>query len=123
MGTRALVKIDPYCKIKVMSDGYVEGVGKELIEFLSKRKFVSGIPINKENCVNGMADLAAQVVAYLKLSDGEISAGKVYLEPLDENTQDHEYCYDLRRVNNKLVLWADSDGIIWESEQELPELF
>lgn len=56
-------------------DGYPEGHGVELADFLDGGKLVNGISVGEENRVfNGMGCLSAQCVAYFK--DG---AGGIYL--------------------------------------------
>ena len=70
-------------------DGYPTGHGAELVDFLTKGKLVDGLPMgNKEIVFNGMACLAAQLVAYFK-----DEAGGFYLHPTDVTDcgQDYEY--------------------------------
>jgi len=56
-------------------DGYPEGHGIDLADFLAGGTMVNGISLNEERLVfNGMGCLSAQVVAYFK--DG---AGGIYL--------------------------------------------
>ena len=55
-------------------DGYLEGVGKSLAEWLLHKIMVNGIPDYKHDYANGMTDLAAQYVHDFK--DG---IGSLYL--------------------------------------------
>lgn len=53
-------------------DGYPGGHGKELADFLSKIKMVNGIGMERESIANGVACLAAQIVAHFKSEPGGI---------------------------------------------------
>ena len=54
-------------------DGYPEGHGKELAEFLAGMKIVNGISmVDGPRIANGMGCLAAQVVAHFKTEPGHI---------------------------------------------------
>ena len=85
MGTRSLTRVIPrqeglsfnegHEKIELAFvnmyrhlDGYPEGHGLDLAEFLKDIKIVNGIPLNKElgNQANGSGCLAAQMVKYFK---------------------------------------------------------
>ena len=70
-------------------DGYPEGHGAELVEFLKQFTLTNGVnPNETRKTANGMGCLAAQLVAHFK--DG---AGQFYLEPVTakECGQDYEY--------------------------------
>jgi hypothetical protein len=54
------------------SDGYPSGHGKDLADFLSKIKMVNGISMERESIANGVACLAAQIVAHFKTEPGGI---------------------------------------------------
>jgi hypothetical protein len=91
MGTRSLTYVfdDNYDAIVCMYrqfDGYPEGHGADLVEFLSGN-LVNGIDDNK-NDFNGMGCLAASLVA--KMKEG---AGGIYIYSVDtkECGQDYEY--------------------------------
>ena len=69
-------------------DGYPDGHGSELAEFLSKGKVVNGIGVGDDSLqFNGIGCLAAQVVAEFK--DG---AGGIYLQKSNKNSGE-EYRY------------------------------
>lgn len=51
-------------------DGYLEGVGKSLAEWLIPKIMVNGIPDYEHNYANGIGDLAAQFVHDFKDSIG-----------------------------------------------------
>lgn len=62
-------------------DGYPEGHGLDLAEFLSKGKMVNGISLNDTIVFNGMGCLTAQVVAHFK--DGP---GGIYLQRANKDS-------------------------------------
>lgn len=71
-------------------DGYFEGHGEELQEFLKEFKIVNGYSSNTEKQANGMSCLAAQLVAHFK--DG---IGEIYI--CDHNNNE-EYNYLIRYI-------------------------
>ena len=78
MGTRSItvVKDEEGKKIiemYIQYDGYPEGVGKDLLDFIATGKMVNGIG-GDANVFNGISCFAAQLVAHLKNG-----AGGVYL--------------------------------------------
>jgi len=82
-------------------DGGPESVGRELKEFLKDRKVINGIPFfdiffadpDNYNCANGMHELAAQLVVFLKQ---KYPIGDVYLVP--SGWGDADYVYRIRFV-------------------------
>ena len=68
-------------------DGYMEGHGKDLADFLAGGKLVNGIGMDDKVVFNGMGCLSAQVVAHFK--DG---AGGFYLQRGNKNSGE-EYRY------------------------------
>ena len=68
-------------------DGYMEGHGKDLADFLAGGKLVNGIGGGDKFVFNGMGCLSAQVVAHFK--DG---AGGFYLQRANKNSGE-EYRY------------------------------
>jgi len=66
-------------------DGYPEGHGLDLAQFLAQGKLVNGITLNDTIVFNGMGCLTAQVVAHFK--DG---AGGIYLQRANRNSGE---CY------------------------------
>jgi hypothetical protein len=99
MGTRSLTFVyekygqvqKPVINMYRQFDGYPTGHGAELVEFLSGGRMVNGLAQTKtvkEIVFNGMACLAAQLVANFKSE-----AGQFYLHPTDVKDcgQDYEY--------------------------------
>lgn len=71
-------------------DGCLDGVGKQLLEFLKSRKMVNGIPSRKEKdnliYANGLECLAAQFCAAFKEGPGNL-----YIVPSDQSEEKHTY--------------------------------
>ena len=97
MGTRSLTivkeSIDPSCEdIIVMykqTDGYPEGMGMKLANFLEGYKIINGIPPDPDpKSANGMHDLAAQLVA--EFTNG---IGEIYLHPSGTRDVWEEFIY------------------------------
>jgi len=101
MGTRSLtvIKEADGKEIVVMyrqMDGYIDGHGHDLAEFCEDIVIVNGIGVNKPRRIaNGMACLAAQIVAHFK--DG---AGGFYLHPAGTRDCGEDYTYTVSQVPN-----------------------
>ena len=104
MGTRSLTKVittwedtdgkkqrKPITCMYRQYDGYLDGHGQELAEWLSGYTIVNGIPSDKsEPMFNGMDCLAAQMFAHFK--DG---AGNIYCMHPDAEDCWEEYLYEI----------------------------
>ena len=104
MGTRSLTKVintwedtngkkqrKPITCMYRQYDGYLDGHGQELAEWLSGYTIVNGIPSDKsEPMFNGMDCLAAQMFAHFK--DG---AGNIYCMHPDAKDCWEEYLYEI----------------------------
>ena len=73
-------------------DGYIEGHGKELRNFLKNKEIINGISIKKQqtkdNSFNGMANLAANTIAHFA---GAL--GNFYLYPPNTRNIGEDYIY------------------------------
>lgn len=111
MGTRSLTIVNDYGlkrredgEIVVMYrqyDGYPDGHGSELAEFLDGLKIVNGIGANTpEKAANGMDCLAAQIVAHFKKD-----IGGFYLYPSGTRAAGEEYIYliDIKESDQEKV--------------------
>jgi hypothetical protein len=68
-------------------DGYPEGLGVTLANYLLDFKVVNGLPMRAPKMANGLGCLSAQVVSYLK-----DEPGNVYLyKPGERGWEDYEY--------------------------------
>lgn len=93
MGTRSLTfvyndKDKPIINLYRQYDGYMEGHGRELAEFLAGKRIVNGLSGDTSMVFNGMGCLAASLVAHFK-----DAAGGFYLHAVTEKDlwQDYEY--------------------------------
>jgi len=105
MATRAIVRVydeenRPLCAVYKHWDGYPEGLGEALREFLNGRTIVNGIPggitvrsVAEAPIANTMAGLAAQLMCFLK---SESPVGDVYVYPPDYSDVGEEYVYHVR---------------------------
>jgi hypothetical protein len=83
MGTRSTTKVYENGKLILalykQYDGYPNGWGKELLEFINSGIFVNGInesklPRNKSYMFNGIGDFALQLVCHFKEGSGGMYA-------------------------------------------------
>ena len=95
MGTRSTIAFipkkegkeeKPLVRIYQQFDGYIDGVGHDLANFLKSRKICNGIPIGTDDILaNGFGDLVAQYIAETKEGTGNFY--------IDEFDCDQEYNY------------------------------
>lgn len=95
MSTRSLTRIfkddeQLVCMYR-QCDGYPEGLGRELAEFLKNITMVNGLGSDSTNVANGGMCLAAQIVAHFKKGPGG-----VYLYPTNTTYAGQEYEYEVR---------------------------
>ena len=97
MGTRSLTHIKDFdgetiTTIYRQFDSYPSGLGQELADFCAARKIVNGIGAEdtEKNSANRMGCFAAQLIAYLK-----DSIGNVELEKPDTSDCWEEYTYTI----------------------------
>ena len=93
MGTRALTFVydadnQPFLNLYRQYDGYIEGHGAELAEFLAGKTLVNGYGRESTELANGMGCLAASLVAHFKET-----VGGFYIHPVTATQcgQDYEY--------------------------------
>jgi hypothetical protein len=105
MGTRSLTRVfethkdekkNKQVKVQLVNmyrqyDGYPEGHGTELADFLKGGKVVNGIGYDEKNIVfNGAGCLAAQMIAHFKNG-----AGGFYIESITAKNCGQEYEYEV----------------------------
>lgn len=108
MGTRSTVKFydefkkeEPILSVYQQFDGYIDGVGYDLANFLKDKKIINGISNQtmEEGFANGMGCLAAQYVAKKKTE-----IGGFYLTTKND---EQEYNYEVRFIDGKLIIKVD----------------
>ena len=108
MGTRSTVKFynefndELILSVYQQFDGYIDGVGHELANFLNGKKIINGIGMSQSmegGYANGMGCLAAQYVAVNKTG-----IGGFYLTTKDD---EQEYNYEVRFVDDRLIIKVD----------------
>ena len=124
MGTRSLTTfIDDFTKEEIVVlyrqyDGYPEGHGKDLLNYLNNMKLVNGIPGGKKasQLANGMSCLAAQVVSHFKKGVGDF-----YLHAADTRDHGEEFVYTVYEENNELKVKVEdtySNKILFDGNTE-----
>lgn len=122
MGTRSTItfcekvddKIIPYVNIYQQYDGYLEGVGKELCEWLENKIIVNGFSLfDKRDIANGVGCLVAQFI-----SDKKNGVGNFYIYPIGESKDYCDYNYTViidetyseRKLKDITTIEVDSWG-------------
>jgi len=126
MGTRSLTKVittwkdesgktkkQPLTCMYRQYDGYLDGHGLELAEWLDGFTIVNGIPSDRsEPMFNGMDCLAAQMFVHFKSSgckdDGTPTSntGGIYCMHPDAYDVFEEYVYEIEEVDGKIFITA-----------------
>lgn len=124
MGTRSLTYVFesykdgdvPILCLYRQYDGYVEGHGRELADFLRGNKVVNGLGLNPERVFNGMGCLAASLVAHFKKDPGQFYIHAPVLGRDDCQEYEYHIYKDKIRVikcyNNEVIFlgsWDDFD--------------
>lgn len=108
MSTRALIKIKDVNNNHLVTlynhwDGYPEGLGARLKEYIKSGTLVNGIPVMSDKSVvlwNGFGCFTASLIAALK--DGP---GNLYVCPKNHDNCWQEYVYTIKQLkNNKIRL-------------------
>jgi hypothetical protein len=109
MSTRSTVRFysefkqdEPILSVYQQFDGYIDGVGHSLANWLKKKTVINGISNQtmKDGFANGMGCLAAQYVA-----ENKDCIGSFYTTTAD-NTQ--EYNYKVRLIDKQLIIEVDN---------------
>lgn len=91
MGTRSTTKfyVGKKCVLSLYKqyDGYLEGFGKDIKDFIESGKFVNGFSGDGVNEFNGFGDFVLKFVAKFKKGTGDL-----YLTP---ETDEEEYNYTI----------------------------
>ena len=117
MGTRSLTYVyegeTPIMCMYRQFDGYLEGHGQELANFLNDLTIGNGISGKPKlfNFANGMGCLAAQMIVWFKKTPGGF-----YIHPI-ELDQDAWQDYEYHVYENKVVV-KNPDEVIFEGSWE-----
>lgn len=129
MGTRSLTRVhdvwqegkdEILVNMYRQFDGYPDGHGAELSEFLENRVVGNGIPMGQDNSKysNGAGCLAAQLVANFK---DPKDAGSFYLYPTDATDCGEEYTYDIFTAHSggiRVTVMDYHDKVIFDGNTE-----
>jgi hypothetical protein len=107
MGTRSLTFVynDDQAVLNLYRqfDGYREGHGRDLAEFLDGFTIVNGFGLKDDRKIaNGMGCLAAQLVAHFKQS-----VGGFYIHPVSETDCGQDYDYHITKNSIRVVGYGD----------------
>lgn len=114
MGTRSLTHVtDGYVSFYRQYDGYPEGHGKDLAEFLQDFTIVNGSGVEQMKVANGMSCLALQLVAHFKKSVGGFYAIK-------HNSKNHgeEFTYHIYLNNESKTIMMRITEIGWNKSKD-----
>lgn len=88
-------------------DGYPEGIGQDIVSFLTSKKMVNGFQ-NPLTEFNGIGCAAAQLISHLK---GE-RAGNVYIYEADDKNCGEDFTYTVYRDEKDNFYLRCEDGEI-----------
>ena len=128
MGTRSLTVIndawdnEEICVLYRQYDGYPEGHGKDLLDFLKGINVVNGINSDSDGkkISNGMDCLAAQMFAYFKTE-----AGGIYCMHPDAEDCWEEFIYEISEGKDRQIfitvyeIYNDSKMVFHGTPEEL----
>lgn len=110
MGTRSITSFideggSEICTLYRQFDGYPYGHGQDLFDALHDAKLVNGLRRSGHE-VNGMGDLAVQVISYLKVSNSNdpLEGGGFYLYPPGTDEVGESYRYVIYPSNGDIHL-------------------
>ena len=123
MGTRSLTKVfrkwednfgdkkrEPFTTMYRQMDGYLEGHGQDLAEFLSQFTIVNGIRIDETRKIaNGIDCLAAQMFAHFKTEPGHIYCMHPSIQDCGE-----EYIYEIEKDGEDILITVYD---VWNSKE------
>jgi len=124
MGTRSLTTfIDDHTKEEIVVmyrqyDGYPEGHGRDLANFLNGMTVVNGIPGGKRisQLANGVSCLAAQIVSHFKKGVGDF-----YLHAGNTRDYGEEFVYTIYAKDNELNIKVEDtyqDEVLFDGNSE-----
>lgn len=129
MSTRSLTRVfeadEQIVCIYRHCDGYPEGIGSEIAEFLSGRRIVNGIPVGRDSdelLANGAGDLAAQLVTHLKKP---YAVGNVYVHSTKTKDIGEEYEYHIHVAGEGKAIILDCYEVTggYRQKRQMKRLF
>ena len=123
MGTRSLTRVfrkweddfgdkrrEPFTTMYRQMDGYLEGHGQDLAEFLSQFTIVNGMRMDETRKIaNGIDCLAAQMFAHFK--DGP---GHIYCMHPSAQDCGEEYIYEIEKDGEDILMTVYD---VWNSKE------
>jgi hypothetical protein len=107
MGTRSTIHVKEGKKtllsMYIQYDGYLEGVGGQLYEFLAGRNVVNGYTLDNTRDFNGERCLAAQLVAYFKKGIG----GHYITDSKDRQEYNYFIEIDNQQIKLRVTDWGN----------------
>jgi len=98
-------------------DGFIDGVGKQLFNFLYNMRLTNGISLNNKDkkTANGAGDLFAQIIGYFKKGVGD-----AYLrEPNDDDLEEYNYYVNVTKDDNiELTIVNSDDEVLFKGTSE-----
>ena len=122
MGTHSLIymreivngKTLTYAVLYQQYDGYVEGVGKNLVDFLKNIKIVNGFVHGVKNQANGAGCLFAQLIKHFK-----DDVGGSYLVPITDTEEREQFNYYVDVVDKNIMITIyDRNNFLFEGSVE-----
>jgi hypothetical protein len=121
MGTRALIHVkdsgrhsETLTTIYCHSDGYPEGLGRRIADFIRDKKISNGIV---RDCFNSMGCLAASLISHLK--EG---AGGIYVYKPDSKNIFENYTYTVYTTEDNMEM-SNPQPIYCDIDVDLFDLF
>lgn len=129
MSTRASIRFfegdREYIKLYHHWDGYIEGLGYDIANWLLKKRVVNGIGGDTTNICNGTGCLIAQFI-----HDFKTEPGNLYVEPIDSGDEWCDYNYKIVLKDGELgnadditqiivTNWGEGDPIFAGKPSEL----
>ena len=114
MGTRAIVAVKDELDNKIIElysqyDGYPDGLGRDLKEFVASREMVNGIGANRQ-VFNGIHCFAAQLISHFK-----DEAGGYYLYPPTKNYKNKGKYWDKYGAEYYYEIDSDLNVRCWDT--------
>jgi hypothetical protein len=129
MGTRARINVIEDSEILVsvycQYDGYPQGLGRKVSQFLCGLNLVNGLPVSSERkgLANGLGCLAAQLIGFLKEEPGN-----VYIRSTGPESHGEEFVYNVYQAGAEIWIHAlegsmTAFGMPGDSEPDMETIY